>query len=170
MSRFLVTGGAGFLGINLVRWLLDRGHEVTSLDIAPFDYDDCKDKVTCVTGDIRDPAAVAKATQGAEDSDLKPSQVKALLRQVQSGRGVEHVRNWLRYQSARVDEWTKSGLLDAIMDDIAALEADAEALTRTLYPERVEEQMGQVWLAMVERYTVYLHYRFAALKKGESDE
>jgi hypothetical protein len=111
-----------------------------------------------------------KATQGAEDSDLKPGQVKALLRQVQSGYGVEHVRNWLRYQTARVGEWRESGLLDAIMDDIDELEADAKTLTKTLYPERAEEQEGQVWLAMVERYTVYLHYRFAALKKGESDE
>ena len=40
MSRFTITGGAGFLGINLVRYLLARGHEVTSLDMAPFDYAD----------------------------------------------------------------------------------------------------------------------------------
>jgi len=111
-----------------------------------------------------------EATQRAEDSDLKPGQVRALLRQVQSGHGVEHVRNWLRYQSARVKEWRESGLLDAVLADIAALEADAGTLTKTLYPEYVEEQKGRVWLAMVERYTVYLHYKFAALKKGESDE
>lgn len=62
----MVTGGAGFLGINLVRSLLARGHAVTSLDIAPFDYPDCKERITEVRGDIRDMAAVRKATQGAD--------------------------------------------------------------------------------------------------------
>ena len=37
-TRCLVTGGAGFLGINMVRYLLARGYEVASLDVAPFDY------------------------------------------------------------------------------------------------------------------------------------
>lgn len=67
MSRYLVTGGAGFLGINLVRWLLERDHEVTSLDVAEFDYRDCKDRIRIVTGDIRDKQIVAQAT---EDVDI----------------------------------------------------------------------------------------------------
>jgi len=65
MASYLVTGGAGFLGINLVRHLLARGHEVTSLDFAPFDYPDCNDRVRIVTGDIRDPAAVEEAARDA---------------------------------------------------------------------------------------------------------
>ena len=44
-QRVLVTGGAGFLGINLTRYLLARGHRVTCYDIAEFDYEDCKDQV-----------------------------------------------------------------------------------------------------------------------------
>jgi len=65
MSRFCVTGGSGFLGINLVRWLLARGHQVTSLDVAPFEHADCRDRIEIVTGDVRDAAAVARAVQGA---------------------------------------------------------------------------------------------------------
>jgi nucleoside-diphosphate-sugar epimerase len=66
MARYLVTGGAGFLGINLVRYLLAREHEVTSLDVAEFDYDDCRDRVRVVTGDIRDATKVMEATEGAD--------------------------------------------------------------------------------------------------------
>ncbi len=66
MSRFCVTGGSGFLGVNLVRWLLARGHDVACLDMAPFDYPDCRDRVRAVLGDIRDPAAVADAVQSCE--------------------------------------------------------------------------------------------------------
>jgi nucleoside-diphosphate-sugar epimerase len=66
MARYLVTGGAGFLGVNLVRYLLDRGQEVTSLDMAAFDYADCREKIRVVTGDIRDKAKVVQAMQGAD--------------------------------------------------------------------------------------------------------
>jgi nucleoside-diphosphate-sugar epimerase len=66
MARFLITGGAGFLGINLARFLLERGHQVTTLDIAPFDYPDVASRVTAIQGDIRDRAALDRAMQGAE--------------------------------------------------------------------------------------------------------
>src|SRR5262249_38994722 len=63
--RFLVTGGAGFLGINLVRWLLARDHAVTSLDLAPFDYPEAP-RVREVRGDIRVPGDVARALDGVD--------------------------------------------------------------------------------------------------------
>jgi nucleoside-diphosphate-sugar epimerase len=62
-STYLITGGAGFLGINLARYLLARGHAVTSLDILDFDYPE-RDRLRVVRGDIRDRAAVERALEG----------------------------------------------------------------------------------------------------------
>ena len=64
--RVLVTGGSGFLGINLVRYLLARGYDVRSLDREPFDYPDCAARVDAITGDIRDRAVVDRAMQGVQ--------------------------------------------------------------------------------------------------------
>jgi nucleoside-diphosphate-sugar epimerase len=63
--RWLVTGGAGFLGINLVRHLLERGEQVTSLDREPFAYPE-RDQITEVRGDIRDRTDVERAVDGAD--------------------------------------------------------------------------------------------------------
>jgi len=65
-TRVLVTGGAGFTGINLIRFLLDKGVGVKSIDLAGFDYADCRDRVEHLVGDIRDPAAVAEAVAGCD--------------------------------------------------------------------------------------------------------
>jgi nucleoside-diphosphate-sugar epimerase len=64
-STYLVTGGAGFLGINLTRFLLARGHAVRSLDIAPFDYPE-RARVDVRQGDIRDPKQVLAAMKGID--------------------------------------------------------------------------------------------------------
>jgi nucleoside-diphosphate-sugar epimerase len=64
--KFTITGGAGFLGINLIRYLLKEGHKVTSLDIAEFNYPDVQDQVRVIQGDIRDPKAVDQAIAGAD--------------------------------------------------------------------------------------------------------
>jgi len=58
MARWLVTGGAGFLGINLTRHLLKCGHQVTTLDKDTFDYPDVAGLVTHVQADVRDRRAV----------------------------------------------------------------------------------------------------------------
>lgn len=64
-STFLITGGAGFLGINLVRYLLERGHPVVSLDIADFNYPE-RNRVRAIKGDIRDRSSVDRAMEGVQ--------------------------------------------------------------------------------------------------------
>lgn len=65
-QRVLITGGAGFLGINLTRYLLHRGYDVTSLDFAPFDYEDCMHRIRIVDGDIRDRSMVDEAMKDVD--------------------------------------------------------------------------------------------------------
>ena len=64
-QTYLITGGAGFLGINLARNLLARGHRVISYDIADFSYPE-RSQITEVTGDIRNPKSLSRAMKGVD--------------------------------------------------------------------------------------------------------
>jgi len=68
MARYLVTGGAGFIGSNLARFILDRGHDVVVLDnFATGKRENLAEiagRITLIEGDIRDPDAVTGAMGG----------------------------------------------------------------------------------------------------------
>jgi UDP-glucose 4-epimerase len=67
--KALVTGGAGFIGSNLVKQLLVDGHQVTALDNLSSGYRSNLEpfpEVNFIEGDIRDESAVAEAVKGAE--------------------------------------------------------------------------------------------------------
>ena len=61
--RVLVTGGAGFIGRQLVARLCDRGDEVVVLDRVAEGVDP---RARLVHGDLADPAACAAAVQGVD--------------------------------------------------------------------------------------------------------
>ena len=70
-QEVVVTGGAGFIGANLCRTLLEHGAKVTSFDnlySGKIDFiQDIMDKgLNFVQEDIRDPAALEKATKNCE--------------------------------------------------------------------------------------------------------
>lgn len=67
--KTLVTGGAGFIGSNLVKLLLEEGHDVTVLDNFSSGYQTNlpdSQHVRIVVGDVQDPVAVESAITGAE--------------------------------------------------------------------------------------------------------
>jgi len=64
--KILITGGAGFLGINLIRYLLQKNYEIVSLDIADFDYTDVKNQIRIIKGDIRNQVIVESAMKDVD--------------------------------------------------------------------------------------------------------
>jgi nucleoside-diphosphate-sugar epimerase len=66
--KVLVTGGSGFLGINLIRFLRTKDvEEIRVLDIADFDYPERSEPWLKFTkGDVRDIAAVERTVVGCD--------------------------------------------------------------------------------------------------------
>ena len=70
MSNYLVTGGAGFIGSNLVKSLLAQGHTVRVLDNFSTgkrsNLQDCLEQIDLVEGDLSDWDDVRRAVQDVE--------------------------------------------------------------------------------------------------------
>lgn len=68
--RYLITGGAGFVGSHLTEALLARGDEVVILDNFstgdPANLDQVKDRVRLVQGSVLDPLLVDEHTESAD--------------------------------------------------------------------------------------------------------
>jgi UDP-glucose 4-epimerase len=66
----LITGGAGFIGANLAHALVARGESVRILDDfstgRPENLGGIEDRIEILRGDLRDPAAVARAVRGIQ--------------------------------------------------------------------------------------------------------
>ncbi|MCL5960443.1 MAG: SDR family oxidoreductase [Chloroflexi bacterium] len=70
MARYLVTGGAGFIGSNIARSLLDQGEEVVALDNLITgrmeNLAGLNGRLTFIEGDVREAATVREAMDGVD--------------------------------------------------------------------------------------------------------
>jgi UDP-glucose 4-epimerase len=67
MARFLVTGGAGFIGSHLVAALLKQGHQVRVLDdLSTGSRDNLPPQVELIEGDVSNPKVVAQAFESID--------------------------------------------------------------------------------------------------------
>jgi len=70
MAKYLITGGAGFIGSNIARELVKKKHDVVILDNLfsgrLSNLEDIKDKVEFINGDIRNLETVKKAVTGID--------------------------------------------------------------------------------------------------------
>ncbi len=81
--RALVTGGAGFIGSNLVDALVGDAHEVVVLDdLSTGDAANLNPEARLVVGDVADPDVVAAAVEGVEVV-FHLAAARAVLRSVQ---------------------------------------------------------------------------------------
>jgi len=61
MKKILITGGSGFMGINLIRNLINKGYsDIRVIDYADFEYPEL-DKIDFILGDIRNKQKVKEA-------------------------------------------------------------------------------------------------------------
>jgi UDP-glucose 4-epimerase len=67
MARFLITGGAGFIGSHLCEALIERGHKAAVLDnLSSGKFENLPEEAEFFPGDVSDAAAVRHAMRGAD--------------------------------------------------------------------------------------------------------
>ncbi len=72
MTKILITGGAGFIGSNLVDYFLDKGHRIVCLDNLATGFEENishhfdNEDFTFIKGDIRDIETCKQAVEGCD--------------------------------------------------------------------------------------------------------
>ena len=175
MKRYLVTGGAGFIGSHIVRALLEQGAAVRVLDnfssgkrenLEGLSNAKNRNRFEIVEGDVRAATTVADAVRGVEVIFHEAAfvSVPELMEKPQDCFDVNITGTSILFEAAR-----KAGVGRAVIASSAAVYGDSDALPlkedallRPLSPyavsKRVDEMYAQLYTASFELEVVALRY------------
>ncbi|MFZ5819440.1 MAG: NAD-dependent epimerase/dehydratase family protein [Chloroflexota bacterium] len=174
MNRYLVTGGAGFIGSHLVQTLLEGGAFVRVLDnfstgkrenlaglVGRFDGS----RLQVQEGDVRDPAAVASALEGVEVVFHEAAfiSVPESMEKPQECFDVNVAATASLFETAR-----KAGVRRVVIASSAAVYGDSDACplrestpTQSLSPYAASKRAGETYAQL---YTQAFGLEVAALR------
>lgn len=167
--HILVTGGAGFIGSHLVRWLVEQNHQVRVLDnLSSGDVSllgPARNAVDLIEGDIRDFETVTAAAQGAElifhlaaMVSVNESIEQPRLAYAHNVMGTLHVLEAARLHTIyRVVQMSSSAIYGNNENLPVSEQEPPEPLSPYASTKLAAEQMGQL-------YTTLYHMEIVALR------
>ena len=170
MAKYLVTGGAGFIGSHIVETLVERGDAVRVLDNLTTgkkeNLEAVVGRIEFVEGDIRDPETCARAVKGV-DHVLHEAALASVVRSVEDPllTNAINVTGTLNMLLAARDAGVKSFVLassSAVYGDDPAMPKVEGREGRLLSPYAVSKLVGekyaQAFHALYGLNTVALRY------------
>ena len=160
--RVLVTGAAGFIGINLVQKLVALGHEVTALDLPGADYSHIPKDAAVMKADLSEPRVLAGKIAGfhiayhlAARTDLDGASVQDYAVNFE---GTKHLIDELGHASS-ADRFVmfSTQLVVGLFDETRFIDEDDPYRTATPYGEskiRAEQATIQLCRAYHIPYTI----------------
>jgi nucleoside-diphosphate-sugar epimerase len=174
VRKYLVTGGAGFIGSHLVSALLQQGASVRVLDnfssgkrenIVALDDQSHSGRLELLEGDLRDPGKVAEAVQGVEVVFHEAAFV-SVPESMERPRDCFDVN--VAGTSVLLEAARQAGVRRAVIASSAAVYGDSDALPlnedaplRPLSPYAVSKRVDEMYAAL---YTEAFGLDVAALR------
>jgi len=174
VRKYLVTGGAGFIGSHLVSALLQQGASVRVLDnfssgkrenIVALDDQSNSGRLELLEGDLRDPGKVAEAVQGVEVVFHEAAFV-SVPESMERPRDCFDVN--VAGTSVLLEAARQAGVRRAVIASSAAVYGDSDALPlnedaplRPLSPYAVSKRVDEMYAAL---YTEAFGLDVAALR------
>jgi nucleoside-diphosphate-sugar epimerase len=156
MARYLVTGGAGFIGSNIAEALVKRGEEVVILDSLATGYEKniahLRNDLTFIKGDVRDAGTVREALAGV-DYVLHEAALASVPRSIEDPVLVTDVN--VRGTLVMLDEARRAGVKRFVYAASSSAYGDTEKLPKEegmtpkpLSPYAASKLMGEYYCAV----------------------